>query len=594
MILRPVQRHCLDVLVYFGVILLALFSSLFVFNHLLFTGHDLGYFLYRLDGIAQGFKDGNFPVRIHTSQINGYGYPTGIMFGDWFYYPAAFLLYKGFSITACYKLIIISVNIVTGLIAAYSFTKSFNSRFIAFAGTALWLFSYYRIEDITLRADIGEALALSFAPLLFLGIFRVLNNNCAIDGTQIRSCLKPWQVAGIAMAGIVTSNIPSTILTIVVSICLILIFIPIFRPNLKILLFEALKASLLTVALSAFYIVPFLDYYLTESFAYSVGGGNPGDPSSMAYHSVHIRQLFRFFQPMCGWSMGRAVSENWMPTTTGISLVVLPIFGLVLCFKNRFKSIRPLILPLLLVAGVFLIACTTIFPWESNFFVIKNLLTGIAKIQFPWRFLGPASFLLCLVSLIVASKLLYLARTDQKYYLLLLIVIVVLLSIAEGLYGMISFMDNMAPTSYEEIKQQDGGVYDAQFLPASTDVLKLLAESDQYPKSTTSIEFTGFSRIGSRCVFHLNANKSGYVVLPLLSYKYYSVKCDDSSLVLQLESGVNNLLMLKVSGSGSADVQISFEEPFIWRMAEFFSATSCLILICSLVYKSLFKTSNVI
>lgn len=88
-------------------------SSIFLLNREITYGHDYGYFIFRLEGISQGLAHGEFPVRIQTSQINGYGYPVGIMFGDLLYYPAAIPHCFGLSFENAYRLILLTVNTVT-------------------------------------------------------------------------------------------------------------------------------------------------------------------------------------------------------------------------------------------------------------------------------------------------------------------------------------------------------------------------------------------------------------------------------------------------------------------------------------------------
>ena len=68
------------------------------------TGHDLIFHLYRIEGIAQGLIEGQFPVRMQTVQAAGYGYPVSIMYGDIFLYPVALLVILGMSINNAYNL----------------------------------------------------------------------------------------------------------------------------------------------------------------------------------------------------------------------------------------------------------------------------------------------------------------------------------------------------------------------------------------------------------------------------------------------------------------------------------------------------------
>lgn len=567
------------------ILFLSTLASLFIFKNSLFEGHDLGYFLYRLEGISDGLADGEFPVRIHTSQIQGYGYPTGIMFGDWFYYPAAYLHSRGLSIVHSYNLIIFCLNLLTVSVSFYSFKKAFNSNWCAVVGAVLWTFSYYRIENITLRADVGEALAMSFYPALFLALFRVLNRDRSIDGCQISSVFAPWQLAGVAMAGIVISNLPATVLMIILVLVSLVIYIPIFKADPGTVVLQGLKALALTFLLGAFYIVPFLDYYLTESLAYSVGGGVPGTPLAMEFHSVRIRQLFSFFQPMTGCSMGYQAVDGWMPTTTGIAMLVCPIASTVLLFMPKFKSIRKLILPLIVIAVFLMIACTHYFPWNCNVFLVNKILSFVSKIQFPWRLLGPASFYLCLASIVLFAKIQYLYMPSRQLLSLLIGVSICFLAFAEGMYGINTFIKSQPVTTFEIIKSVDAGIYDAQFVPANTDVGLMLQGASDYPSSSESIELIDFNKNGTKCIANVSVLNGGTIDLPLLNYKYYDVSCSNKNLSVSIGSNSNNLIRLNCKGTGSAVLVIDFIEPVIWRIAEIVSFVSIVILTGYLLYR---------
>ena len=207
-------------------------TSLFIFNRQLALGHDLGHLLFRIDGIARGLRDGSFPARIHTSQLNGYGYSTGIMSGDWFLYPVAALnALFGLSINSCYRVAILFLNLFTATSCFHSFKKIFGDNKVGIAAEAIWMFSVYRIENITLRADFGEALAMAWMPLLGLGIYSFISRGRNIKGDALVTILPDWAICGIAMAGIATSNTPTTVIILSLCIPLVICLFCIFHPK---------------------------------------------------------------------------------------------------------------------------------------------------------------------------------------------------------------------------------------------------------------------------------------------------------------------------------------------------------------------------
>ena len=55
----------------------------------LVIGDDYEYHIARIQSIAEEFKLGNFPVKIHSQMANSYGYGSGLFYSNLFlYFPA--------------------------------------------------------------------------------------------------------------------------------------------------------------------------------------------------------------------------------------------------------------------------------------------------------------------------------------------------------------------------------------------------------------------------------------------------------------------------------------------------------------------------
>ena len=109
-----------------GIILILLIfdfiACLPLFMDYLPAGHDLVFHLYRIEGIAEGIRQGQGIVRLQSSQLNGFGYPVSIMYGDIFLYPVAFLRLLGLSVISCYRVYVFVINSIT-MILAYVVAK---------------------------------------------------------------------------------------------------------------------------------------------------------------------------------------------------------------------------------------------------------------------------------------------------------------------------------------------------------------------------------------------------------------------------------------------------------------------------------------
>ena len=66
-------------------------------------GADWRFHLSRIEGIAQGLRDGQFPVRIYSQAKDGYGYAPSLFYGELFLYFPAVLRLLGMSVQGAYR-----------------------------------------------------------------------------------------------------------------------------------------------------------------------------------------------------------------------------------------------------------------------------------------------------------------------------------------------------------------------------------------------------------------------------------------------------------------------------------------------------------
>lgn len=93
-------------------------------NNFLLWGHDIGFHLGRIEGLAISLSNGDFMGRINP--VNGYGYASGIMYPQLFIYIPAVLRLFGFSLMDTYKLFVFLINAATFVIAYISFKNMFR------------------------------------------------------------------------------------------------------------------------------------------------------------------------------------------------------------------------------------------------------------------------------------------------------------------------------------------------------------------------------------------------------------------------------------------------------------------------------------
>lgn len=78
-------------------------------------GHDTEWHLARIENLASGLREGQFPVRLGGDSYNGYGALTSIFYPDFFLYPFALMRLCGASLIYVGNVLSIAINLASAL-----------------------------------------------------------------------------------------------------------------------------------------------------------------------------------------------------------------------------------------------------------------------------------------------------------------------------------------------------------------------------------------------------------------------------------------------------------------------------------------------
>ena len=160
---------------------------------ILLPGHDLMSHLNRIEGLAQGMQDGQFPVKIQLFWLMCRGYATSVFHGDLFLYFPAVLRFLGVSVQGAYKCYVVAVNLATAAISCFCLGKMLQNRW---AGL-LYTMSGYQLISLYIRAAVGEYTAMAFLPLIVYGLWLIFSASRRTL-SQHRCCGPPphWAMPG--------------------------------------------------------------------------------------------------------------------------------------------------------------------------------------------------------------------------------------------------------------------------------------------------------------------------------------------------------------------------------------------------------------
>jgi hypothetical protein len=350
-------------------------------NDSLKWGHDISFHLARIEGLYQGMKAGAFPVRINPIQLEGFGYLSAAMYPQLFLYPVAMLRFFGVSAMLCYKILLFCISIATAYLSFYSVKGITKSEKTGLLAAVLYTFATYRLNDLYTRAAVGEALAMVFFPLIAWGIYEVLWGEW-----------KRWYLLALGMTGVLQSHILST------EMCLFfLILVCLFR------LFAGEKTGLLKrivggLLAAGMVVVWNIGLWLPILFYSGEGLQVYGSNNDLSLSTAYFSQMFTFFSEAIGPNKVSGYTQGEMPLSVGGIFLVcsaLLIAALHGRKKAEFSPAEKAGYFSLWMGGLALVLSSFVFPWQQ-LQKIEVLNQMITPVEFVWRFLAIASFLLCL------------------------------------------------------------------------------------------------------------------------------------------------------------------------------------------------------
>ena len=127
---------------------ITLLACLPLFSNYLYFGHDLEFHMQRIAAMAAELSYGQFPVRLTTTTLNGYGYASPLCYCELFLLLPALLYNLWLPLRTCYQVYLFAVTLVTCLIAYFSFARITASRRLGLLGALLYTLSAYRLTCV--------------------------------------------------------------------------------------------------------------------------------------------------------------------------------------------------------------------------------------------------------------------------------------------------------------------------------------------------------------------------------------------------------------------------------------------------------------
>ena len=549
-------------------------ASIPLFNNYLIRGHDIYFHLMRIEGLAQGLRAGEFPVRIQPAWYDGYGYAVSVFYSDLFLYPAALLRLLGISLQDAYKVYVVLCNVATTLISGYSFGKIFRKREIGVFGSCLYTLAPYRLVNLYTRGALGEYTGMIFWPLLIYSCVLLLNEDR--NKVQLQ---KGAVLMGISMAGMLQSHMLTAEIACMVLLLLVIVYCRrIFHKEVMLAGCGAVAAAL---GLSAWFLIPFLDYMLFERFNINSIRNND---IMIQRQGAFLSQVFAIYDNAVGQSLDAgAGTAGDFTQGAGLSLMLSVIILMLLCIRGYLKQEerrnRQITITAAGLGALMVVMSTLYFPWNRLCRISRIFRYIIVKIQFPWRFTGVAVGLLVVVWCAVLNYIEREYDRRKKVITICLAVGILLLSVGHFVIDLNQRAERIQVRSVEEM---DTFVASGEeYLPVDT-VLDKLKTQELYKDD--SVEISDVVYRGTSITMHVkntSAQQAG-LELPRLYYAGYQaleVTDEGQHFPIEVTDGINHVIKLMIPEQTEGNITLSFREPWYWRLAEIITLLSAGIVI---------------
>lgn len=503
-------------------------------------GHDGTYHMARLLNLADGLKNGQFPVRMGGFAYDGYGGVMSVFYPDTFLYPFALMILGGASAVYVCNVFSVALNIGAALSMYAAAKRLFEKRWAATGASILYTLASYRVVNVFTRVAFGEALAMVFLPLFLVNLYDVVCGDA-----------RRWKGLALSAACIFCSHMITTLLCAVLAagFCLLHIRKIILQKR----LLPLVKAVLVCLLLCLYRIGPLVMYSMQ-------GLGADDLFRNITEFSVELGQVLMM-------NAGTITRETNNPQIMEFSVEIgLPLMiGAALALyaalqkEERGKSEWA---ALKLVAGgaLMTIAATDFFPWGA----VSLLTQGqVGYIQFTWRLL------------ILATPMLALAggyglcefggkRQDAAAVAVLSMAVICVMPI---------FSSEIQNPIYVE-----KGVIISPFMGRSfpeytySDTTDFLAIRKRSVEIIGDAEMADYEKRSTTITAQVSARSESRITFPLFDYDGFRATVDGREIAV--ERGSNNRVSVVLPAGTSGALKIWFAGKWWWRVGDAVSAAA--------------------
>lgn len=510
-------------------------------------GTDLMFHANRFYALFQSIDFGTFPFYINAHTLNEYGYAANLFYPDFMLIPFAFFI-PLIGLASSYKLLIFTHTIVCGILSYWCIRKVTKDNVIAFLFSLLYTFALYRIIDFSYRGALGEYISFTFLPIIFWGLYEILYGDYK----------QKWYIIALGFTCLIYTHLLSAFLIfLMVCIALLICYKAIIKTPSRIIYLGI--AGIVSLLLSSFFLFPMFEQLSDNSFYFQTHPlANEIGPQSYA-----VRRIL--------WGIFSGLTDQKLRIESiGILMIMPLLFRIAIKGKHTYLKFADISM----ICGFILIfAVSDQFPWYTFPF------NKLAILQFPFRLLQPASFLLAAAGAIYMTIIGKQANRVFIFVCLIIGGITLSLKTTGGVYQGYNIykISNTGDYSLDNLE-----IVGAEYLPSvipSTETediryrIQFIVDRGQsIDIQDTTSHISNIKREKGKFNFEIATQQENKLVLPLLYYKGYKATLNGTSI--NVEQSKEGLLEITVPESGK--VEVWYKGTFIQCFSLILSAISLL------------------
>lgn len=485
-----------------------------------YSGHDYYFNIRRFDVLIEALKSYNYPIYIDYNALEGYGYFTKGFYPDLIILPFATLAILIGTIPA-YNVMIFTMTFLCGVFTYKAVNTVLKNIFAASISAILYTFSAYHLFDWYNRAALGESLSFTFLPIVFLGLYHIINGD-----------YHKWYILTVGYSLLIYTHLLSSVLTLLtLALIVVLSYKPLLKEPKRIA--YLLLAAFVTLPIVGSYIFPMLEQMASNTFYYNVKGNITGQTK------LGLTDL--------GWGALSGIVYPKTQNMAGVGPLLIILAILRLFIRKEITTSIKLADFFVFIAIILLIIASGIFPWGR---------LPLGFIQFPWRLYEFIIFFLAIGGTYYLSVIL---RNRKQYIIASVGIITFTLTVF--------VVNNNNYKNWQELAKSDAphwftGVASVEneyylggleYLPVKVPSYNFIHErGDSISVQKHETKILNFTRDRGVASMEVEVASSDILELPLVYYKGYKASFNKDEL--SVGESDNGLVQVIVNKSGRVEV----------------------------------------